>query len=96
MHWVLFRGAGLATPVHGLRTAVRPAHRAAEVVTFTSAAQASRMSDGQRIYNRCPPSLSRPVRKPFQIDGLKGMLQSALDSGMTQVAISPVALSELS
>jgi hypothetical protein len=36
------------------------------------------------------------VRKPFQIDGLKGMLQSALDSGMTQVAISPVALSELS
>jgi hypothetical protein len=28
--------------------------------------------------------------------GLKGMLQSALDSGMTQVAISPVALSELS
>jgi hypothetical protein len=75
---------------------VRPAHRAAEVVTFTSAAQASRMSDGQRIYNRCPPSLSRPVRKPFQIDGLKGMLQSALDSGMIQVAISPVALSELS
>ena len=36
--------------------AVRPAHRAAEVVTFTSAAQASRMSDGQRFYNRCPPS----------------------------------------
>jgi hypothetical protein len=29
---------------------------AADVVMFTSAAQASRMSDGQRFYNRCPPS----------------------------------------
>jgi hypothetical protein len=29
-------------------------------------------------------------------DGLKQLLQSALDSDMTQVAISPVALSELS
>jgi hypothetical protein len=36
------------------------------------------------------------LKKPFQMDGLKQLLQSALDSDMTQVAISPVALSELS
>jgi hypothetical protein len=37
-----------------------------------------------------------PLSAGFQMDGLKQLLQSALDSGMTQVAISPVALSELS
>src|SRR2546422_6913729 len=47
-------------------------------------------------YGQLPePYRDRPtLRKPFQMDGLKQMLQSALDSD--QVANSPVALSELS